>query len=348
MNIAVFLPNWVGDVAMATPTLRALRKRFPVPHRLIGVLRPYVADVLAGTTWLDEQFTYQPRRWASNLALVRQLRERNIDTALLLTNSLHTAALAYLGGAKTRLGYRRGGRSWLLNRQLDPPRVGGKFVPAPVLDYYLELAYALGCKVESPQLELSTLPEDEHQANETWRRLDLPPKGEVIALNNGGAFGAAKLWPTDHFVTLARRITTELRRDVLVLCGPNERELARKIAADASHPRVKGLADEPLSIGLTKACVRRSRLLVTTDSGPRHFAAAFNVPVVTLFGPTHIAWSENHFPHAKHLQLNLPCVPCQQRVCPLGHHQCMRDLSVDTVFAAVASELGAAHHRSAA
>ncbi|HET6575200.1 MAG TPA: glycosyltransferase family 9 protein, partial [Fimbriiglobus sp.] len=88
------------------------------------------------------------------------------------------------------------------------------------------------------------------------------------------------------------------------------------------------------SLGLTKAAVRRLALLVTTDSGPRHFAAAFGVPVVTLFGPTHVAWTETYFPKAVHLQLPVPCGPCQQRTCPLGHHRCMTDLLPTTVFAA--------------
>jgi heptosyltransferase-2 len=86
---------------------------------------------------------------------------------------------------------------------------------------------------------------------------------------------------------------------------------------------------------LTKAAVRRLDLLVTTDSGPRHFAAAFDRPVVTLFGPTHIEWTETHYDRATHIQKKVPCGPCQKRVCPLDH-RCMRGLSPDEVFAAAA------------
>jgi heptosyltransferase-2 len=85
---------------------------------------------------------------------------------------------------------------------------------------------------------------------------------------------------------------------------------------------------------LTKACIRRSALLVTTDSGPRHFAAAFDVPVITLFGPTHIAWTRTYHPKAIHLLHPVPCGPCQRPTCPLGHHRCMRELDPDAVFAA--------------
>ena len=106
-----------------------------------------------------------------------------------------------------------------------------------------------------------------------------------------------------------------------------------EIVAAAGAPGVRSLADVPLSLGLTKACVRRADLLVTTDSGPRHFAAAFGTPVVTLFGPTHIAWTETYYPKAVHLQKKVECGPCQLRVCPLDH-RCMTLLTPDEVFAA--------------
>ncbi|MDF1746346.1 MAG: glycosyltransferase family 9 protein, partial [Gimesia sp.] len=99
------------------------------------------------------------------------------------------------------------------------------------------------------------------------------------------------------------------------------------------------LAAEPLHLGLTKAAIQHSELLVTTDSGPRHFAAPFQIPVVTLFGPTHILWSETFYDRGLHLQLDLDCGPCQQRICPLGHHRCMKELDADQVFQAVVSHL---------
>src|SRR5581483_5752776 len=111
-TIAVFLPNWVGDVVMATPTLRALREHFAAA-RIVGVMRPAAAAVLAGTAWLDEHLVYDPRSADSSQrgwALCRRLRREQIDLALLLPNSWRTALLARFGGARERLGYERGGR----------------------------------------------------------------------------------------------------------------------------------------------------------------------------------------------------------------------------------------------
>jgi heptosyltransferase-2 len=351
MNIGVFLPNWVGDVVMATPALRALSEHFGDRARLIGIMRPYVADVLAGTPWLDEQLLYDPRSpdpRRRGAGFLWTLRRRKLDTAILLPNSWRTALWARASGAKERIGYVRGGRGWLLNRKLYPQKAGGRFLPSPVLDYFLDLAYAAGAAPALKQVELATLPADERAADAVWTKFRFLHGRQVVALNSGGAFGAAKLWPSGYFASLARRIAVEERRGVLVVCGPNERELAREIVRGAAHPRVQSLADEPLGIGLTKACIRRSGLLVTTDSGPRHFAAAFDVPAITLFGPTAIAWSENYHRHAVHLQLDLECVPCQQRTCPLGHHRCMRDLSIDEVYRAVRNQLQASRQIVAA
>jgi heptosyltransferase II len=341
MNIAVFLPNWIGDVAMATPALRALRKRYPDAH-LVGVMRPYVADVLAGTRFLDESLFYDPRakeRELGSWSLVKRLRSRRPDMAVLLTNSLRTGSLAWLSGAPRRIGFVRYGRGMLLTDKLYHQRDGKRFTPAPVLDDYLRLAYAAGCERESNDLELSTTLDDERAAEIAWKRLSLPPGNRVVVFNSGGAFGAAKLWPTEYFAELAQRVAHELGFHVLVVCGPSERKIAERIVAGADHARVKSLAEEPLSIGLTKAIIRRARLLVSTDSGPRHFAAAFQVPVITLFGPTHIAWSENHFAGSIHLQQDVPCGPCQERVCPLRHHHCMKELTVDRVFNTLAAQL---------
>jgi heptosyltransferase-2 len=192
----------------------------------------------------------------------------------------------------------------------------------------------LGVPDPGHRMELFTTPADEEAADATWARLRLRQYREVIGLNPGGAFGSAKHWPAAYFAELARDLADRRGAGVLVLCGPAEREAAARIAAEASRSAVVSLADAPLSLGLTKAAVRRLALLVTTDSGPRHFAAAFGVPVATLFGPTHVAWTETYFPRAVHLQRPVPCGPCQRRTCPLGHHRCMTALMPTEVYAA--------------
>jgi heptosyltransferase-2 len=348
--VAVFLPNWVGDVAMATPTLRALKGYVGSAGRLIGILRPHLFAVLAGTAWLDERWGYDPRAAEPELrgrSVARRLRAARVDVAVLLTNTIDSAWLSLLGRVPERIGYVRNRRGALLTRKLRPPSAGGRRIPISTVDYYLELVRLLPRRAALPhadpvpdaRLELATTPADERAADEAWQALGLGGGRRTIACNSSGAFGAAKLWPDESFAALAHRLARRFDDDLLFLCGPAERERAARIVASAAHPRVKSLATLEPSIGLSKACVRRSRLLVTTDSGPRHFAAAFGVPSVTLFGPTDPAWSDNHSAGDRALRLDLDCSPCQRRVCPLGHHRCMRELSVDVVESAVARML---------
>lgn len=342
MKIAIFLPNWVGDAVMATPTLRALQQHFGPRAQLLGIMRPVIAQTLANTAWLNASLHFDPHATDPQLrsrAVVRRLREELPDIALLLTNSFRTALVAWRSGARRRVGYDRYLRGWLLTQRLAPLKHAGRIVPRPMVDYYLELAYALGCAPQQPQLELALSTADQQAAEAVWRQYYLR-QDRVVVLNCSGAFGAAKLWPVEHFAALAQRLASEADYDVLILCGPSERALAAQIEGQAAHPRVVSLARQPLSIGLSKACVRRARLMVSTDSGPRHFAVAFGVPVVTLFGPTHPAWVHNPTAQAIDLQVELPCLGCQQRTCPLGHHRCMQDLSVQQVFQSVQRVLG--------
>jgi heptosyltransferase-2 len=336
MRIAVFLPNWIGDAVMATPAVRALRDAYP-GARLIAVMKPYIAGVFEGSRWFDGHVFLDSRgpgqqRWP---AAALRLRRDRPDLAVLFPNSFRSALVAWLAGSRRRIGFARYGRAPLLTEALDPALdAQGNMQPSPVIDAYNMLAERAGAGMPSYRMELFTTPRDEQATDAVWRQAGFDD-GPVVCLNPGAAFGSAKYWSADAFATLAQTLVDRPgvinARGVLVLCGPNERELARDIVARAGRPNVTSLAGQPLSLGLTKACVRRANLLITTDSGPRHFAAAFGRPVVTLFGPTHIAWTETYYPAAVHLQKQVECGPCQLRACPFDH-RCMKLLTPTEVF----------------
>ena len=335
MRLGVFLPNWIGDVVMATPAIRALRKLVERERgRLVGVMRPYVADVLGGSCWFDDVIYYDKPNRGFTLGtrdLYQALRQAELDRVVLLTNSLRTAWMAWRSGARQRIGYCGDMRAWLLTTRLRRERP-----ELPTIDGYLKLAAAAGADFEPPRLELATTDADEAAADRVWQRLGLPPGKRVVVLNTGAAYGAAKQWPVEHCAALARRLASEAHVSVLVNCGPAEREVAREVVARAAHRGVVGLAGfDELPIGLTKASVRRSRLVVSTDSGPRFFGVAFGKPVVALFGPTDPRATATHYDREVSLSLGLDCQPCRARSCPLVHHRCMRELTVDRVFDAV-------------
>ena len=346
MHIVVILPRWVGDLVMATPMLRAVRGHFGAAARITGVLKPMFAELLEGTAWLDHLIFYDRRAKDPERrfrAVARVLRSDPADVALIVPNSLSSAALAWSGGARRRVGFARHGRRLLLTDALAAPRAssrGGlaawfRVEPASPAGHAMDLAERIGVPRQPLTLELATTPVDEALADEVIGRLfpASPGGGPLVVFNDNGAFGPSKAWGAERFAELARRTLDRLPdARVLVHCGPGDREEARTVERLAGHPAVRSLADEPrLPFGLSKAVLRRAAVLVTSDSGPRHIAAAFGTPTVVLHGPMDPRLSRSDQRHLVEMRIDLPCSPCGRRTCPLGHHDCMRLLSVPAV-----------------
>ncbi|MFH0963260.1 MAG: lipopolysaccharide heptosyltransferase II [Planctomycetota bacterium] len=345
-TILIRSPNWVGDCVMATPALAAFRDAFR--DATILLLAPsYTAEVFEGGDWFDELLVVPGSRslgaFLRAVQTAAALRRRRADLGILMTNSLGSAVLMKLAGARNIVGYSRNGRSALLTTALAPARTLGGFVPGPMVDYYLELARAVRRRTdgtEDRRIRLATTPREEEAARTLWERLGLGSR-RVAGLNPGAAFGSAKCWPPAHFAALGRMLAERSGLDVLVLCGPAERSVARAIITEAGHPAVRGLEGEDVPLGVLKAVVRRLALLVTNDSGPRHFACAFAVPTVTVFGPTDERWSETARTDEIKIVRDLACRPCMRRVCPTDH-ACMRSIEPEAVYEA-ATELLKGH-----
>lgn len=341
-NIAVFLPNWIGDTVMATPMLRALRKHAGPSATITGIMKPYVQRVLDGTPWLDRVLLFDRKSADRRLrmwSVARELRRLRPQLAIYLSSSWAPTLIGWWSGARQRVACERGGRSLLLTHRV--PRAVGGCGASPVsdVDYFLQLAYAVGCPIEERRLELAVSAEDLRGAQEVWRKLGLDAYPHVVLFNGGSAQGSAKSWPDEHYAELARRILTLPGTAILLLCGPREREASAALERRLADPRVRSMATQDLSLGTAKACIRRGRLLVTTDSGPRHIAAAFRIPTVAMFGPIDAGRTVNYNPYEVAVRHQVACQPCNQHTCPLQHNACMRDLHPQMVYQAVAQLL---------
>lgn len=339
-RILVSVPNWIGDVVMATPALRAIRHRYP-KARIVHLMRPYVSEVLRGCEFSDAEIFWpsksakrDERQTRGTLELVRRIRAERFDLVVLLTNSFRSAAVARLAGIPRRVGYARDGRAWLLNEMIEPPREAGRYVPIPALDYYNALARKAGCDDVGVAM---TLAADASEAARIAERLgELAERRPLVVLNPGANYGSAKCWPAEKYAALSDRLVRECGATVVASLSPKEREIGERIEAAANEP-IKIFVD--LGIGLLRALVKHCDMLITNDTGPRHFAPAFNVPVVTVFGSSDPAWTITRFAKERIVKLDLDCQPCMARTCPLKHHACMRDLSVDAVFEAARATL---------
>ena len=312
MTLAVALPNWVGDAVMATPTLRALRARFP-GERIVGVLRPYVRPVLDPNPWIDDYIETGKSAVEFRRAAAR-LRCERAEAGVLMPNSLRIALLFWWGKVRRRIGYERGGRGVLLTERLSPPREKGRLVPSPMITHYLRLAEALGAATTDRRMELFSTEADEAAAAAAYQAAGLQAASTLI-LAPGYAFGPSKGWPVEHWAALVRGARQRFGLASAILCGRSEAPLAAAISEAAGG--CPALHDKGITLASARAVVRRARAMVAGDSGLRHYAAAFGRPVVALFGPTHIEWTETWHPKEVRLQAALPCGPCQEPVCPI-------------------------------
>jgi heptosyltransferase-2 len=309
-RLLIVMPSWVGDVVMATPLLRSLRQRFP-HARITLLIKAPLRPLIDASPWHDRVLVMRRRRKGAKAAsnrrrslvgLAARLRAGRFDAAILLPNSIRSAVLTGMAGIPRRVGYDRDGRGFLLTDRLLPLRQGGKFVPVPLVDYYLAIARYLGGDDRNRQLELFTRPELDAEADALLRsaEIDAADRSRPIVMLNPGAAtkGAAKLWPADRYGQLADQLIERHRAVVLVNGSPKERPILDAVHAAAKH-RLIDLPRLGSSLGLLKSLMRRSRLLITNDTGARHIAAAMATPVVSLFGPTDPQWTIIDFPHEK-------------------------------------------------
>jgi len=351
-KVLVVQPNWVGDAVMATPTLRALRELYPAAH-ISYLMRRYVKPLYAGMPWADQFITYRTGKGQAKTGrglfdLAARLRAAKFDLAVLLPNSFKTALLCKMAGIDRIVGYERDGRGFLLTDKLVPMKEKGKFVPTPIIKSYMGIARYLGAANRELTMELFVTPSERREADEVLARCGVdsstfrpafngggPP---MILLNPGAQYGAAKCWNPEYFAELADRLIDQQNATVLLSAAPRERAIVDAIKRTMRHAAID-LSSAGMNLGSLKEIVRRCDLMITNDTGPRHIAAAMNVPVVTIFGPTFPQWTEIYYAKERQVSVKVFCGPCQKKTCPLDH-RCMTRVSPGMVHEAALGLLG--------
>ncbi len=220
-SVLVVAPTWVGDFVMATPTLRAIRARFP-QARISLLAEPNLRELIRGGTWMDEVIEWPAREVRSPLHrayrdFARDLRLQRFDLAVLLPNSFRAALVAWWARAEKRIGYDRDRRGWLLTDRLavknrrgagvvnyghrEAPRLPvrpSRFIPMPMVEYYADLAERIGCERPDHKLELFTTSDCDSSVEERLQSLGLAGRRPLVVISPGAKFGASKCWPTDR------------------------------------------------------------------------------------------------------------------------------------------------------
>jgi len=324
-RILVRLPNWMGDVVMATPALRALRAEF-AEAQITAHVRAELAPLLEGSTHIDEILPLQSsqRGLRASWREGRKLAVRGFDLGICFTDSWSSVLLMRAAGVPRIVGYRRSFREILLHQSVAPLPEWGRHREVARERYLLHLVEALGCQSRGTELELPLRSESEA---EIASLLGAAAESGYVVLAPGAGNGSAKRWPVEQFALTAERL--EKPGQTVVICGaPGEVHLAQRIGELASSETLDltGLT----SLGGFKALLAGADLLICNDAGARHVAAALGTPSVVLFGPTPMAKTDCNLERVRPLAAAVACRPCRLRECPTDH-RCMRRIDVEEV-----------------
>lgn len=329
-KILIIGPAWVGDMVM-TQSLAMLLGR-QEPGVVVDVLGPawslpLVARMGEVRRGLALTAGHGELALAERWRLGRQLRAEGYRQAIVVPRSLKSALVPFFAGIPVRTGFRTEMRGALLTdaRELDRGR----------LDQTVKRLLALGLPPGAP------LPEPprpalrvEPQNLAALRVRHGLGEAPAVAMMPGAAFGPAKQWPVEHFAALGRLLA---QRGVAtwVLGAAGERALGERICAEAGEAARNLCGETRLEdvVDLLSAV----QAAVTNDSGLMHVAAAVGTHVVALYGSSSPAFTPPLTARRAVHHLGLPCSPCFERECPLGHLRCLRDITPQAVLATLPS-----------
>ncbi len=359
----------IGDVLLCTPAIHALRARYPAA-RIDLLTPPSSAAVLRHAPEIDEVLVFDkfpfdslrslvdPGIVGGAVAFLAGLRRRRYDAILIFHHytlrfgALKFAAVALAAGARLRAGVDNG-RGWFLTARVPDRGFGAQHEA----DYWLDVAARAGAaaRPSDRRLTIPIMPADQAAADTLLAGAGLPGSGPLIAVHPGaGWYSPARRWPAAHFARLIAGLVQDHGADVLIVGGPDERDLATGVRDGVPEParaHVHAIAGQT-GIAATAALLGRCRLFIGNDSGPLHLAVAAGTPVLAIFGLSNWRAFGPYVPgapdRARIVRQALPCQPCLYRGLDLGLRDgcgprpCLTALRPEAVARVAAQMLGGA------
>lgn len=332
-NIIIRMPNWLGDLVMATPVLADVRQHWPEAN-ITAMCQSNVAPLLAHDPYLDEIYKYvRPNKWVhrtEHFEIIENLKRGEYDLGILLTNSFSSAWWFWRGNVKNRIGFAGNLRWLLLNKSVPWP---ADVETQHLVKTYKMLLQPLGIPVSETMPALYTSKEEEEKAIELLKTLKVDPSSQlIVGINPGAAYGSAKCWLPERFKAVTQRLLENPAVVVLYFGDQAGAPLVRQIC-DQMPERVFNLAGKT-NLRELIALIKMCRVLLTNDSGPMHIAAALKTPLVALFGSTSDVKTGPSYGPSFVIHKHVECSPCYKRVCPIDF-KCMKQIEIDEVYQAL-------------
>lgn len=321
-------PSWVGDMIMAQSLFALLKRRRP--GLSIDVLAPkWTLPLLERMPQVEGYIPlalgHGQLGLKARFELGKGLRKKSYAQAIVLPNSFKSALIPWWARIPRRTGYRGEQRYGLLNdmRRLDPSRL-----PTTV-QRFAALALPAHHDIDLLDCPRPSLASDPDLGRRTVHRLGLDVSRPVLALCPGAEYGSAKRWPANYFAAVARHFQQRGWQS-WVFGSSRDSAAAEAVCAEAGAECVN-LAGRT-SLGEAIDLMAQAGAVVSNDSGLMHMAAALDRPLVAVYGSSDPEFTPPLSSRAKVERLGLPCSPCFERECPLGHLKCLQELSPERVI----------------
>jgi len=326
--------NWLGDVVMSLPALRAVRRAYPQAHLAVLVQRQ-LASFFDGAAWVDEIMPYSLRGGMAGLVdrlrIVAGIRARHFDLAVLLPKSFDSALWATLARVPLRAGLASDARGWMLTHTttLAPASLHPHQVHS-----YLQMLHdtlAIDGSADDCAIDVADRHRDRMRAWLSTRRQRAG--APLIALAPAAAYGPAKEWPVAHYGALIDQLADRYDAECVLVGSPGER--TKCTAATAASRRGALIAAGETSVGEALALLSLCNGFAGNDSGSMHVAGALGIPTVGLYGSTRPERTGPLGPKTRIIYHRIDCSPCLQRTCRFGHYHCLQQITPDEVAAAL-------------
>jgi len=320
----------LGDIVLATPSLRAIRERFP-DHKISFLVGEGSKDVLLRCPYIDELLVVDLKNKDKGLRgllnIARVLRKKNFDKVIDLQNNRSSHLLSFLSLSLDRYGYDNKKFSFLLNHRIKDEK--------PAVDpvtHQFRLLKMLGIDLRDNRLELWPGKDDEEYVDSLLSGEWLSVDQKIIGINiNASKKWLTKCWPKERIAKLCEELGARNIR-VVVTGTSDDAPQANALAAMVKNTKIINTCART-TVNQLACLIKRCSLYISADSSPLHIAAAVNVPVVAIFGPTDPA---RHMPPAKKhiiIRKDLACSPCYKPKC--RHKKCMDLITVEEVLGAI-------------
>jgi len=336
-KIGVWQTAFLGDAVLTLPLLRALSNRYP-DAEIHFFVRAGFESIFTAQPEITKVRPFAKRGKQKGLnAAVRlgwEIGQEGFDLWISAHKSFRSALVAGSTGIKRRIGY---DSPWY-NKLAYTDTVPRRFDELEEIERLHQLLIPLGIDLPAPKAKLIVDDSARNDASQFWA--DNVKGRKVLGLHPGSTW-PTKCWPEKYFSEI---ITRASKADVqpILFAGPDEVEVANRVAAGAEAPDLINLAGK-LSLPQLAAYLGRLDGYLTNDSGPMHLAWSQDVPLVALFGPT--VKRLGFFPRGENstvAEIELDCRPCGlhgPRKCPKEHFHCMKKLTPDMVWEKLVQKL---------